>query len=309
MNVVEANSLRVAYRTGFWKNKIKVALEDLSLSVGPNEVLGLLGPNGAGKTTTIKCIVGLTAPNSGAVRLFDMPATEPEARKRLGFLPEQPYFYDHLTARELLSYYAQLSGLANASTHITRALERVRLDDSPTPLRKYSKGMLQRLGIAQAILHDPELVVLDEPMSGLDPVGRREVRELIQQFKAEGRAVLFSTHVLSDAEAICDRVAVIAQGKLRGVATVSELLATTHGVMEIIWQGSAKLITPLGIQAITAGDTSSAQVAEADLPRVLDLLRAANTRLISINPVRGTVEDYFIETVNRSRSDAPRDSA
>jgi ABC-2 type transport system ATP-binding protein len=221
-------------------------------------------------------------------------------KAQIGFLPEQPYFYDYLTARELLTYYAQLSGVParERSTRVESMLARVGLSGaSSVQLRKFSKGMLQRVGLAQAILHDPKLIFLDEPMSGLDPMGRREVRELIQQLQQEGKTVFFSTHILSDAEALCNRVAVIHQGELRGVGVVADLTSQVHGKVEIIFAGR---IVPASLKALDAqghvsGDLVSAVLSEEHQDAALDALRRERIRIISLTPVRQSLEEYYIQ--------------
>jgi ABC-2 type transport system ATP-binding protein len=294
VNALEIRDLEVRYRTGFWKNKVVKGLTGLSLDVREHEIFGFLGPNGAGKTTTLKALVGLNRPSSGSIRIFGEPASEPSARSKLGFLPEQPYFYDHLNAAELLTFYGELSGIQVDRDHVDTMLRRVGLDpDNRTQLRKYSKGMLQRLGIAQAMLHNPPLLILDEPMSGLDPMGRRDIRDLIQSFKDEGKTVLFSTHILSDAEAVCDRVGVIHKGKLRGIATVAELLAQAQGQFEIIWQGAPTALDRFNVPTHEAGETYSARLTEEEMNRAIDAIRGLGGRIVSLNPVRGMVEDYF----------------
>jgi len=224
-------------------------------------------------------------------------------KAQIGFLPEQPYFYDYLTARELLTYYGKLSGVATPELpkRIAAVLDRVGLTSAATTqLRKFSKGMLQRAGIAQAILHDPKVVFLDEPMSGLDPMGRREVRDLMVQLKQEGKTVFFSTHILADAEALCDRVAVLHQGELRGIGTVADLTSKTQGKVEITWHGS---LFPAALQALGAtgqvsGDTMRAQMSDAQLDAAIDIFRRERCRIISIVPVRGTLEEYFLQQMN-----------
>ena len=233
MAAIEILGLEKTYMVGFWRKRPRRALQPLHLTVGEGEIFGFLGPNGAGKTTTLKMLMGLVFPTAGTARLLGREWTDPEVKAQIGFLPEQPYFYDHLTAHELLNYYGQLSGVParERKNRIEEVLARVGLHDiKGMHLRKFSKGMLQRVGIAQAILHNPRLVFLDEPMSGLDPLGRREVRDLIEQLKQEGKTVFFSTHILSDAEALCDRVAIIHQGELRGVGAVEELTSTVQGL-------------------------------------------------------------------------------
>lgn len=227
MAAIEILGLEKTYMVGFWRKRPKRALQPLHLTVEHGEIFGFLGPNGAGKTTTLKMLMGLVFPTGGTARILDKEWTDPEVKAQIGFLPEQPYFYDYLTAHELLDYYGQLSGVPgkDRKPRIDEMLQRVGLTDiKGVQLRKFSKGMLQRVGIAQAILHNPKLVFLDEPMSGLDPLGRREVRDLILQLQQEGKTVFFSTHILSDAEALCDRVAIIHQGQLKVEGRVADLL-------------------------------------------------------------------------------------
>src|SRR5208337_1629416 len=269
MAAIEILDLEKTYRIGFWHSRPKLALRALRLTIEQGEVFGFLGPNGAGKTTTLKLLMGLVPPTAGTARILGMEIDDPRVKAQIGFLPEQPYFYDHLTARELLTYYAQLSGVPakERSARVAAMLERVGLVESAgMQLRKYSKGMLQRVGLAQAILHNPKVVFLDEPMSGLDPMGRREVRELIQQLRSEGKTVFFSTHILSDAEALCDRVGVIHQGELRGVGAVAELTSETHGKVEIIFYAQAQRVpaglTSLGAEARVSGDMVNAVLPE-----------------------------------------------
>ena len=306
MPAIEILGLQKTYWTGFWKKRPKVALHPLNLTVPEGEVFGYLGPNGAGKTTTLKLLMGLIFPTAGAATIFGRDCHDPSVKAQIGFLPEQPYFYDYLTASELLHYYAQLSGVAPAerSSRVQASLKRVGMaDQSGVQLRKFSKGMLQRVGIAQAILHDPKLVFLDEPMSGLDPIGRREVRDLIQSLKDEGKTVFFSTHILSDAEALCDRVAVINGGEVRGVGVVQDLLARFSGKVEVIWDGAAALgaLASMGYECHASGETVRAIVPQAELDPVIDAIRKARGRLLSVTPVRASLEDFFLEKL----SDAP----
>src|SRR5579864_6663944 len=226
MAAIEILHLEKTYSVGFWRKRPKRALHPLDLTVEEGEIFGFLGPNGAGKTTTLKILMGLVFPTGGSARILGMELDDPRMKAQIGFLPEQPYFYDYLTARELLKYYGQLSGVdaKRLASKVDAVLDRVGLPEAANlQLRKLSKGMLQRAGIAQAILHDPKVVFLDEPMSGLDPMGRCEVRKLIEELKSERKTVFFSTHILSDAEALCDRVAIIHLGRLHGVGAVEEL--------------------------------------------------------------------------------------
>jgi ABC-2 type transport system ATP-binding protein len=306
---IEILDIEKTYRTGFWRRKPKLALHPLRLTIDEGEVFGFLGPNGAGKTTTLKLLMGLVTPTAGTARILGKEIEDPRVREQIGFLPEQPYFYEHLTARELLTYYAQLSGVPakERSSRVTAMLERVGLEKSAgLQLRKFSKGMLQRVGLAQAILHDPKVVFLDEPMSGLDPLGRREVRELIQQMQSEGKTVFFSTHILSDAEALCDRVAVINQGELRGVGAVAELTRQSQGKVEIIF--CAKSLPPalasLGAQPRINGEMVNAVVPQEQQDAALEVLRRERIRLISLTPVRNSLEEYYAESLRPRESGA-----
>jgi ABC-2 type transport system ATP-binding protein len=300
MAAIEILGLEKTYSVGFWRKKPRYALRPLNLMVEDGEVFGFLGANGAGKTTTLKLLMGLIYPTGGSARILGMEIADPRMKAQIGFLPEQPYFYDYLTARELLEYYGQLSGMdpKHRSRKVNEVLQRVGLPDvGGMQLRKFSKGMLQRVGIAQAILHDPKVVFLDEPMSGLDPMGRREVRDLIAQLKHEGKTVFFSTHILSDAETLCDRVGIIHQGELRGVGIVADLTSSVHGKVEVVWQGTTipSSLRALGAECHVTGDTVRAVLSEANQDTALEALRRERLRLISVTPVRNSLEDYFIQ--------------
>ena len=300
MLAIEILGLEKTYSVGFWRKRPKLALRPLHLTVAEGEIFGFLGPNGAGKTTTLKLLMGLMFPTSGSARILGREINDPEMKAQIGFLPEQPYFYDYLTAQELLTYYGQLSGVAarDLSRKVDGVLQRVGLPDAGgVQLRKFSKGMLQRVGIAQAILHDPKVVFLDEPMSGLDPMGRREVRDLMEQLKLEGKTVFFSTHILSDAEALCDRVAIINQGDLQGVGAVADLTSSVHGKVEVVWQGPAvpPALRALGAECHVTGETVRAILSEANQDAAIEALRRERLRLVSVTPVRTSLEDYFMQ--------------
>lgn len=309
MAAIEILGLEKTYSVGFWRKRPKRALHPLHLTVEQGEIFGFLGPNGAGKTTTLKLLMGLVFPTAGWARILDRDWTDPDIKAQIGFLPEHPYFYDYLTAHELLNYFGQLSGVPakQRQQRIDEVLQRVGLRDvKGVQLRKFSKGMLQRAGIAQAILHDPKVVFLDEPMSGLDPMGRREVRDLIEQLKHEGKTVFFSTHILSDAEALCDRVAIIYKGELRGVGAVADLTSTVQGKVEVVWQGTQvpATIKALGCSFHVTGDTVRAIAAEAQQDAAIDALRREHLRLISLTPVRTSLEEYFLEKMRKADSAA-----
>ena len=309
MPAIEILGLEKTYSVGFWRKRPKRALHPLQLTVEDGEIFGFLGPNGAGKTTTLKLLMGLVFPTGGSARILGHEWTDPSVKAQIGFLPEQPYFYDYLTAHELLEYYGQLSGVpARQRRHrVEQVLQQVGLRDvKGVQLRKFSKGMLQRVGIGQAILHDPKLVFFDEPMSGLDPVGRREVRDLMEQLKHEGKTVFFSTHILSDAETLCDRVAIIHKGELRGVGAVEDLTSSVQGKVEVIWQGTQApaSINALGADCHVTGDRVRAVINENQQDAVIDALRRERLRLIAIIPVRTSLEAYFVEKLRHAETTA-----
>jgi len=301
---IEIHGLTKDYAIGFWRKRLKRSLDSLTLQVEDGEVFGFLGPNGAGKTTTLKLLMGLIFPTAGTARVMGHSIEDVAMHREIGYLPEHPYFYDYLTARELLDYYARFFGFGPAERYdrVERFLKRVGMEASGNvQLRKFSKGMLQRVGIAQAILHDPRVVFLDEPMSGLDPVGRREVRDIILELKQQGKTVFFSTHILSDAEMLCDRVAVLVGGRLQGVGAPREMVSVEIHSMEILFETPDGRAVPqnLAARAQHIGGRCRLAVAEADVYRTMDQLRAINARILSVTPVRPTLEDYFMRVVGR----------
>ena len=299
MAATEILGLEKTYQVGFWRKRPKIALRPLHLTVEEGEIFGFLGPNGAGKTTTLKLLMGLVYPTAGTARILGMEINDPRMKAQIGFLPEQPYFYDYLTAGELLEYFAQLSGVPGKDRRqkVSQVLSQVGLPDAAgTQLRKFSKGMLQRVGIAQAIVHEPKVLFFDEPMSGLDPIGRRDVRNLMEELKQQGRTVFFSTHILSDAESLCDRVAIIHSGELRGIGAVADLTSSVEGKVEIVWHGS---VVPDALRNLTAechatSDSVRAVVFEANQDAVIDALRREGLRIISVVPVRTSLEEYYV---------------
>jgi ABC-2 type transport system ATP-binding protein len=304
MLAIEIVGLAKTYPVGFWRKRPKVALRPLDLTVKEGEIFGFLGPNGAGKTTTLKMLMGLVFPTAGSARILGKDINDPEIKAQIGFLPEQPYFYDYLTARELLNYYAQLSGVParERERRTDEMLDRVGIRDAADlQLRKFSKGMLQRVGIAQAILHDPKVIFFDEPMSGLDPIGRREVRDVMEELKRAGKTVFFSTHILSDAEALCDRVAILHLGELRGMGAVAELASSVQGNVEIVWKGTTIFPSIKALNAVcyTTADTVRAVLPETNQDAAIDAIRRERARLVSVTPMRTSLEDYFVQKVQR----------
>jgi ABC-2 type transport system ATP-binding protein len=290
-----------------WTLKTKVAVESLSLTVERGEIFGLLGPNGAGKTTTLKMLLGLLKPTSGQAWLLGRPIGRPESRKQVGYLPENPYFFDRLTAREFLIFSARLAGLdgKRAAARADAWLERLGLRErAHTPLRKFSKGMVQRVGLAHALLHDPELVFLDEPMSGLDPLGRREFRDLILECRERGTTVVFSSHILPDVELLCDRVCVLARGAIARSGTLDDLLAGEEDGAEIVVAGITPLLLPprfAGVSHGLHGRRIRLEVPRAELvePLVAHLL-AKEYRLVSVTPRRRSLESVVLEAATAS---------
>jgi ABC-2 type transport system ATP-binding protein len=306
---IEIENLTKDYPYGFLHLKKKTSLERLTMQVETGEIFGFLGPNGAGKSTTIKLLVGLIFPTAGSARILGKPISDVRMHRDIGYLPEQPYFYDYLTAAEMLDYFARFHDLPAAERvkRTQRMLKKVGLETAEKiQLRKYSKGMLQRVGLAQAILHEPQVVILDEPMSGLDPVGRREVRDIILELKREGKTVMFSTHILSDAEMLCDRVGVIAGGKLRGVGALSEIVGMKPHGMEILFEliGKGPGTTPLLAKATRTGERYGLHVAEEELYSAIEQLRGAGARILSVTQVKPSLEDFFMHLVGADRVQA-----
>ena len=294
------------YAVGFWRKRPYRALDRLTLEVESGDVFGFLGPNGAGKTTTLKLLMRLVFPTSGRAEIFGRPVGDVGVKRRFGYLPENPYFYDYLTAEELLRYFARLFGFSAAESRAraSRLLDEVGIErERSMQLRKFSKGMLQRVGIAQALINDPDLVIFDEPMSGLDPLGRRDVRSLILRLRDRGCTVFFSSHVLSDAEALCNRVAILAKGRLVATGKLTDILAfRARGWELVVSDAPARIVTALGPRARRIVQISEGRYM-LDLPldpppeRLLAELTTAGAHLVSLNPIRETLEDFFVERV------------
>jgi ABC-2 type transport system ATP-binding protein len=306
---IETQNLTKEYPHGFLHLKRKTSLENLTMQVEDGEVFGFLGPNGAGKSTTIKLLMGIIFPTAGSAQILGKPVSDVSMHQDIGYLPEQPYFYDYLTAAEVLDYFARFHGFgaAERKQRVQKMLRKVGLETAgKIQLRKFSKGMLQRIGLAQAIVHDPKLLILDEPMSGLDPVGRREVRDIILELKNAGKTILFSTHILSDAETLCDRVGVIAGGQLRGVGAPGSIVGVKSLGMEIIFEltGSGAQIEKVRAKATKSGANYRMSVSEAELYAALEELRGASATIISVTQIKPTLEDFFMELVGKDRAQA-----
>jgi ABC-2 type transport system ATP-binding protein len=303
---IEIEELSKDFLTGFWRPRPYRALDRLTLSVDEGEVFGFLGPNGAGKSTTLKLLMQLLYPTSGSARILSRPVGELAVKRRVGFLPENPSFYDHLTGEELLTYFARLFGLrgAEATSRVARVLDDVGLGaERRLRLRQYSKGMVQRVGLAQALVNEPDVVFLDEPMSGLDPLGRRHVRQLMLRLRDRGCTVFFSSHILSDAESLCSRVGILAQGRLVASGRLSEILAFELRGWEVVVANlddavRARLAPQVrGITALAHGRYTIELAPEASPERFVHELAASGAQVVSLNPLRETLEDYFVESV------------
>ncbi len=310
MLAVETRGLTKDYVVGFARRSRRRALEHLDLCVERGETFGLLGPNGAGKSTTLKLLLGLIFPTLGYGRTLGYELGDVAARARIGYLPETPYFYDHLTAEEFLNYVSALFCLSPGSrpARVGELLDRVGLSDSRSlPIGKFSKGMVQRLGIAQALLNDPDLIILDEPMSGLDPLGRREVRDLILQLRAMGKTIVLSTHILSDAETVCDRVGILNRGRLQGCGELRKILALPAASTEVVLEDPGpevlEELRPFVASVVRTGERVRLEVpAESDLVVILDRVLRLRARIVSVNPVKVSLEDYFMTQVEKRNS-------
>jgi len=306
--VIDIVDLTKDYEVGFLKKRKVRALNQLNLEVRRGEIFGFLGPNGAGKTTTLKLLMRLIYPTQGSARILGHSIGDVSTRARIGYLPENPYFYDYLSGRELLEYTAALFGIPTeqAKSKAKELLSLVGLDSERAnrQLRKYSKGMLQRIGIAQALVNDPEIVFMDEPMSGLDPIGRREVRDLLLALRAQGKTVFFSSHILSDVEALCDRAAILSRGKLLRCGTVHELTGIKDTAVEVVAIGIdqsalgkfSSMVSSLQSASATPNGVHLVLADESEIDHTLSLIRECGGKLISVNPRRASLEDIFADT-------------
>ncbi len=305
--VIQTVKLSKVYRSGFRMKRVR-ALVDLDLEIEKGETFGFLGPNGAGKTTLIKILMGLASPSSGQARIFGRPPRDARVKSRIGFLPESPYFYEYLTAMEFLRLSAQLSGVPGqeAEARVRRLLKLVRMEDAANvQMRGFSRGMLQRIGVAQALVNDPELVILDEPMGGLDPIGRKEFRDIIAKLRKQGKTVFFSTHILSDVEMICDRVGIVIAGRLVNTGRLTEILTEKAESIEVTVTGVTgkfrKVLERVAQQSIRSGDSLLLTVrGDDEVERVMAIVREAKAKVSAIVPRRKTLEDYFMARVREA---------
>ena len=303
MPVVEIENLTKDYEVGFWRKRKVRALNGLSLTVEPRQIFGFLGANGAGKTTTLKLLMRLIFPTDGRAKILDQDISDISMHQRIGYLPENPYFYDYLTPREFLDYSGQLFGLDSATRkeRAEKLLSRVKLDQKSwdRQMRKLSKGMLQRVGLAQALINDPEIVFLDEPMSGLDPIGRHEVRDLIASLRTEGKTVFMCSHILSDIELLCDNVAILKKGRLAHSGSLDELRIQDSTSIAIVAAGANEAVLRENLDAKATVKSHPRGLGiyvedEKEIDAVIAAVRKANGKLVSVEPVRQSLEDLFL---------------
>ncbi len=295
--------LSYSYKSN-WLGRSQPALKAFSLQVHTNEIFGFLGHNGAGKTTTIKCILNLIKPGQGSVKIFGRESWRAESRALVGYLPEQPYFYDHLSVEELLQFYAALAGVPRdgRGMRVREALARVGMSErTKVRLGTLSKGLIQRVALAQAIVGQPKLLILDEPFSGLDPVGRKQFRDLIEELRNSGVTVFMSSHVLSDVEYLCDRVSIMVKGELRGVYEVKDLAKVSNDECELVLEYSAaldNLLRPLAGKYVKHGATVSIVFANRDVAEAeLKLLINAGARVVSFGSMNNALENLFMRVL------------
>jgi ABC-2 type transport system ATP-binding protein len=303
---LEMRDVSKTFRTGFAMKAVQ-ALKGVNLTIPKGEIFGYLGPNGAGKTTTLKIIVGIIFPTSGYISILSQRPSDVAVKQRIGFLPESPYFYEYLNAREFLDFYARLFAipLGVRRERIRRLLKTVGLEKKASePLRRFSKGMLQRIGIAQALINDPELIILDEPMTGLDPLGRAQIREIIQRLKEENKTVIFSSHIIPDVEAIADRVGIIVDGKIRDVGNIDDLLRERVGSVEITARGiTEKLVGRMegkaAVKRVVGEHTVLVIGGPERVNEVIDIIRAGKATIESVEPIRMTLEDLVLSQMRK----------
>lgn len=310
-HIIEIENLSKDYEVGFWKKRKVRALDDLTLQVEGGQIFGFLGGNGAGKTTTIKILMSLIFPSEGSAKILGQDISDVKMHAKIGYCPENPYFYDYLTARELMNYFGELFGFdaSKRNSKTEELLTKVGLEEKDwnKQLRKFSKGMLQRVGLAQSLVNEPEVVFLDEPMSGLDPMGRREIRELIAELRNGGTTVFMSTHILSDIEALCDNVAILRQGKLAATGNLNELLTQSGETQqfEIVVKGVSAEILKSEVEKISGANISAKAnganiqvLDENDIDGILHLTRKNGGSLISVQSVKQSLEELFVKETN-----------
>lgn len=301
--VVQVHHLTKTYRTGFWLNQTVTPLQNCSLTVAQGETFGLLGPNGAGKTTLLKTLLGIIRPTAGGGTVLGKPLGDRSVKQRIGYLPENPYFYDYLTGWECLEFTAGLFQLPAKvrRQRIPQVLEMVGLAQSAArkkQMRQYSKGMLQRVGMAQALINDPDVVFLDEPMSGLDPMGRHQVREIILSLRRQGKTIFFNSHILSDVETICDHVAILVKGELICEGALDQLLGTTNAYQVQGHGGTPEVLTHWIDDLQYQGDYWHGQL-KVEPQIFLSKLESLDAQLIGLTLARQSLEDFFLQQLRQ----------
>lgn len=303
MNALEIKNLKKSFRSNF-AIKVYHILKGIDITVEKGEIYGFLGPNGAGKTTTMKCTLGIIFPDSGEISILGQPALRAESRRRVGFLPEHPYFYDYLTAEELLVFTGMLFSIPKKKI-LERAKELIELvglkDKRDIKLKKYSKGMIQRVGLAQALVHDPDFIILDEPFSGLDPIGRKELREIILSLKNDGKTIFFSSHILQDMELMVDRVGIILDGEIKKQGKLSDLISHSVRYYEIVFTGIDEKILLNQQLKYVLQDTNYITKLEAieETNQRIEWITKNKGKILSVTPVKMTLEDIFLKEINQ----------
>ncbi|UCH96707.1 MAG: ABC transporter ATP-binding protein [Candidatus Aminicenantes bacterium] len=303
MNALEIKNLKKSFRSSFFIRVYHI-LKGIDITVEKGEIYGFLGPNGAGKTTTMKCVLGIIFPDSGEISIFGQPAWRTESRRNVGFLPEHPYFYDYLTAEELLVFTGMLFSIPKRKI-LDRAKELIELvglkGKEDIKLRKYSKGMIQRVGLAQALVHDPDFIILDEPFSGLDPIGRKELRDIILSLKNSGKTIFFSSHILQDMEMMVDRVGIILDGEIKKQGKLPELISHSVRYYEIVFTGIDE--TALASQPVKFvlqdGNYIAKLGTNEEANQIIEWIAGNKGKILSVTPIRMTLEDIFLKEINQ----------
>lgn len=304
MSTIHLTNLSKTFVTGIRRKK-KQAVKDVTLSIESGEIFGIIGVNGAGKSSILKMVMGFIKPDSGLISISDRNPSDPESRRQIGYLPENPYFYDHLTAEELLRFGASASGLDREETgkRAEELLKQVHLfDDRKQKLRSYSKGMTQRAGICYALIHDPRIVILDEPMSGLDPLGRKMMIELILDLKKNGKTVLFCSHILSDVERICDRVAIMDQGRVKSILTRHDILSQEKPVdirLDRVTDGLRSRLTETSCRLFESEGPLRIECPESGLDFLFSVIKEESIRVVHIDSTANPMERIFLDTIGR----------
>jgi ABC-2 type transport system ATP-binding protein len=303
MNALEINDLHKSFASNFLIKQYHI-LKGIDITVEQGEIYGFLGPNGAGKTTTMKCVLGLITPDAGEISIFGQPAGNAESRRNVGFLPEQPYFYDYLTAEELLMFTGMLFSMPGAETR-EKARKLIKLvglaDKKDIKLKKYSKGLIQRVGLAQALVHEPDFLILDEPFSGLDPIGRKELRDIILSLKESGKTIFFSSHILQDMEMMVDRVGIILNGRIKKQGKLSDLISHSVRYYEIVFTGiDEKALTDDGVKYVRRDKDYIIQLqSNEEVNQTVEWVTRSRGNILAVTPIKMTLEDIFLEEIHR----------